>query len=237
MAVLVAATLASAMVATAAHGDDEAADATYTLERLGPSRVTTASTVTERLSATGEDGKPIAGLSVRFERTGPGGESAASCSVQALSECDVTDETGVAHYTFGTGISTGDVEVRAEIYSPEGVLVGQAGPDVFRVYGIVDCRGARAECPSGAYLTGHSKQGRDVVRLIGPYLSDHNSYVVLLRRTGREWELAGPVKKCNFHGTCTFSVRDRNRAKRTDYLAVLLPTTLHSEETHRISLR
>ena len=34
MAVLVAATLASAMVTTAAHGDDEAADATYTLERL-----------------------------------------------------------------------------------------------------------------------------------------------------------------------------------------------------------
>jgi hypothetical protein len=234
---LVASIVALGAGAPSAHAQESAPEASYDLERVGPPYVVAGDEVMEVLTATGEDGSPLAGLSVRFVRTGPRAETAESCSVQNLSACDVTSENGTAYYQFGVGIYPGVVEVRAEVYSPEGLLVGEAGPEAITVDTVTVCRTARGFCPlPHGYLQGHSKRGRDIIQLFAPTFR-HGSSVVLLRRVSGGWVVASRVKTLNRRGDGTFSVRDHNGSRPTRYQTVILPSARYGAESSRIALR
>jgi len=219
---LVVGALALASVVSPAAANGRAAETSYVLDHDGPDTVNGGSEVTFFLTATDPGGEPVSGLSVRFVRTGPGPETWESCSVQRLAECSVT-AGGQVYADFGVGSRTGVVEVRAQVYSPEGVLLAEVGPDPIEVY-VSSCSSVRARCsPLSARLHGASKPGRDVLKVRGPH-AFRNARVVLMRRAGGPWVATGRLAKLGETGDCTFSVPDRNGPGVTKYRAAVLPS-------------
>jgi hypothetical protein len=223
-AFLVAGALALASSVGPAAADDRAEETAYVLGVLGPDTVSGGDEVTLRLTATDQEGSHVSGLLVRFVSTGPGPETWESCSAQRPTACTVTAD-GQADATFGVGLSTGVLEVRAEVYSPEGMLLAEVGPEEIRVISL-SCSLARGKCtPLRALLrAGDSKPRRDVLKVESPTVW-RNSRVVLMRRTSGTWAATGRLARLGPTGDCSFSVPDRNGRAVTKYKALILPRT------------
>ncbi len=236
-ALLVPSALALVLLAPPSGADAEG-EATYVLERQGPETVRVGKPVYELLTATGEDGLPQSGLSVRFVNSGPGSESTESCPAQDLATCAVTDANGLAWHSFAA-VRPGVVLVRAEIYGPDGVLVAEVGPDEVTVHPIIVCRAARNYCPPvSTRLQGQNKvPGRDWLEVTGGS-SHKGSTVVLMRRHAGAWSAIGRTKTADRRGRCSFSVRDDNAERRTRYRAVVISSVAHATDiTNTVTLR
>ncbi len=189
-----------------------------------PSSARAGNVVGASLTALDGDGVPLAGLAVRFVRTGPGAETAASCSVEQLAGCAVTGADGTARYDFSAGPLTGLVQLRAEVYGPEGELVAEAGPHAVDVRPMLVCRATRTSCPAPAVrLTGRSKAPRrDVLSVVGPMVL-RGGHALLQAKVHDAWRPIGRVSTMNRDGGATFSVPDRNGSRVTRYRAIVLP--------------
>ena len=218
-ALLLAAALVPPLLAPPASAAD-AAEPSYVL--AAPSSARAGNVVPASLTALDGDGVPLAGLAVRFVRTGPGAETAASCSVEQLAGCAVTGADGTARYDFSAGPLTGLVQLRAEVYGVEGELVAEAGPHAVQVVPAVVCRAARTSCIR-VLLSGRSKApGRDVLSVVGPMVL-RGGHVLLQAKVHDAWRPIGRVRSMNRDGDATFSVPDRNGSRVTKYRAIVLP--------------
>lgn len=211
---------ASAAPAPAAERATEGA--TYVLEHDGGGAIAYSEPSREVLTATAEDGTPITGLRVRFTRTGPSGEFAESCSAQDLEQCATTNERGEAYYVFAV-TDLGVVELRAQVFGPEGQLLAEAGPDLVTVYATCPRLRAGAKCSPlpPPRLSGKDKGDRDVLKVRAPTFPPR-SRVALLKRVAGEWATVGRIQALGKDHRCRFNVRDRNGRDRTAYRAVML---------------
>lgn len=223
----------SAMVAPASADEGEP---TYVL--TGPDYVAIGAIARVELTATGEDGLPMIGLRVRFTRTGPEGESAASCATDDLSQCSKTFEHGQSYYYVSAGLVEGITEVRAEVYGPDGTLLGEAGPLSITIYASCSFPVAKCSPPPSPWLTGTHLHGRDVLK-VRSYTWRPGSKVALLRKAAGEWTVASRVETLGKSGRCVFSVKDSNGHGRTRYRAALLfpDPTYGGGTTNTLNLR
>lgn len=212
----------------AAHGSGDPA---YTLELVGPPQVPIGGAATTTLTASDEAGADVAGLRVRFVRSGPHDQTDASCSPGDLTACPVTDADGRAAYEF-VGNVEGIATVTAEVYSVGGALVGTSGPwQVVVKNPIVVCR---TSCIN-AKLTGRSTRGRDVLRVHAPAIA-RGGEVRLEKKTAGQWRQVGRSKRLDADGDRAFSLRDRNGRRVTRYRAVV-DTGRYADITPVVRLR
>ena len=219
-ACLVGAVLALAPTPSTAEG----AEATYVLTQEGPDAVLPLTAVTEVLTAINAEGDPVQGLTVRFLRHGPGDESDESCPADELAKCAVTDAAGQARYDF-IGGSIGTATVSAVVYDAEGLRLETVTDTVQ----FVTCKCT----PSNAKLSGHSKAGRDVLRVDATSSAD-GARVRLQRKTTEGWKQAGKAGTLNARGGHSFNVIDRNGDGRTSYRARIAATPDRGPDTTNV---
>jgi hypothetical protein len=221
-----------ALAPTPAVGADEA---TYTLRQQGPDTVPTLSLVTETLTATSAEGDPVPGLTVRFERSGPGDEAGDSCPADDLTACAETDASGKAHYDF-LGGSFGTATVSALVYDAAGELLTTVTDTV--TFAPMCRATARTSCPPlGARLSGRSQGARDVLKVDAPARSD-GARVRLQRKGAKGWNQVGRAATVNRLGDHTFRVLDRNGDGKTRYRALVSGTVdTRPDVTNQVRVR
>lgn len=205
------------------------ANSTFTLSHTGTGVQPVGSTVTETYTAIDQNGEEISDLYVSFFRAGPDDLQDGEGNFNG-----VLGQDGQIQYVFqGAKEGTATITAIAREDTAAGAIIPAAQKSDSVTFGTT----TQGPVAIVAKLTGKNLGAKDRLKVNAPSIAQ-GAEVRLYKVVAGKRIQVGSTRSLNRFGNLVFTVKDRNRSKVTNYVAVVVKTakTL-SDTTNRVRVR